>query len=110
MRRLYTSEPYRMPTESGLEDGGALMYGVGIDSSQLRGFLLELLDRRIPSENELKEVRSLVLRRVRGGGRTSLFAPAYFWNAANFFRPIVSHKNNHCILVLTFLFYPPEQK
>ena len=33
VRRLYASELYRMPTESGLEDGGALMYGVGIDSS-----------------------------------------------------------------------------
>ena len=35
VRRLYASEPYRMPMESSLEDGGALMYGVGIDSSQL---------------------------------------------------------------------------
>ena len=38
VRRLYASEPYRMPTESGLKDGGALMsYRVGIDSSQLEG-------------------------------------------------------------------------
>ncbi len=68
MRRLYASEPYRMPMESGLEDGGALMYGVGINSSQLGGFLSELLDGRLPPEDELKEVRSPVPRRVRGGG------------------------------------------
>ncbi len=81
VRRLYALEPYRMPTESGLEDGGALMSyvshvfedwgvdaGIGIDSSQLGGFLSELLDGRRPSEDELKEVRSPVPRRVRGGG------------------------------------------
>jgi hypothetical protein len=134
MRRLYASEPYRMLTESGLEDGGALMSyvlhvfedwgvdaGVGIDSSQLGGFLLELIDERRPSEDELKEVRSPVPRRVRGGGGENfalcscvfLECGAFAGDHSRsmcFFRPIVSHENNHCILVLTFSFYPPEQK
>jgi hypothetical protein len=121
VRRLYASVPYRMPTELGLEDGGALMYRVGINSSQLGGFLSELLDRRLPLEDELKEVRSPVPRRVRGGGenfalscsRVFLECGAFVGDHSRsmcFFRPIVSHKNNHCILVLTFSFYPPEQK
>ena len=109
-----------MPMESGLEDGGALMYGVGIDSSQLGGFLLELLDRRLPSEDELKEVRSPVPRRVQGGGENFALHSCVFLECGAFagdhsrsmcfFWPIVSHENNRCILVLTFLFYPPEQK
>ena len=120
VRRLYASELYRMPTESGLEDGGALMYRVGIDLSQRRRFLSELLNRRLPLEVELKEVRSQVPRHVRGGGENFALRSWVFLECGAFagdhsrsmcfFWPIVSHENNRCILVLTFSFYPPEQK